>query len=199
MARTLIGPETRVAGPLSGNDDLQVEGTVEGPVEGGAQVVIAAGARVHGEVRGRDVIVGGALSFNVYATGSVRLLASAEVRADIECPRIAIDEGALFEGQVRMRAPATKAAPTTAPAPPAAPVAPAPTTAPVAPAPPAARATPAPRPVAPAAAPRPVAKAPPLAAHREHAPAPQPRVEPAEREIPSLPALGKRKLVRRTP
>src|SRR6478735_9752066 len=107
MARTLIGPDTRVAGPLSGKDDLVVEGTVDGPVEGAAQVTIAAGARVAGEVRGRDVVVAGLLTHNVYATGTVRLLASAEVRADIEAPRIAIDEGAVFEGEVRMvRAPA---------------------------------------------------------------------------------------------
>src|SRR4051812_23035741 len=102
MPRTVIGPGTRVAGPLSGQDDLVVEGTVDGPVTGDAQVTIAAGARVNGEVRGRDVIIGGTLHFNVFATATVRLLATAELTADIQAARIAIDEGALFDGQVRM-------------------------------------------------------------------------------------------------
>src|SRR6185503_12044554 len=116
MPKTIIGPHTRVAGPLAGADDLVVEGTVEGTVTGEAQVTIAAGAKVAGVVRGRDVVVGGALDFNVYGSASVRLLASAEVRADIEAPRIAIDDGALFEGQVKMvRAP--KAQPVPLPAP----------------------------------------------------------------------------------
>ena len=57
----MIGPQTRVAGPLSGKDDLVIEGTVEGTVQGEALVTIAAGARVNGEVRGRDVIVAGRL------------------------------------------------------------------------------------------------------------------------------------------
>jgi cytoskeletal protein CcmA (bactofilin family) len=101
--KTVVGPETRIAGALSGKDDLEVHGTVEGPVHGEASVTIAAGARIGGEVRGRDVIVGGELVHPVYATGTVRLLATAVVTGDIEAPRVAIDEGAVFDGQIRMR------------------------------------------------------------------------------------------------
>jgi cytoskeletal protein CcmA (bactofilin family) len=101
--KSVIGPETRIAGPLSGKDDLEVHGTVDGPVHGEASVTIAAGARIGGEVRGRDVIVGGELAHPVYASGTVRLLATAVLTGDIEAPRIAIDEGAVFDGQVRMR------------------------------------------------------------------------------------------------
>lgn len=101
--KTVIGPETRIAGALSGKDDLEVHGTVDGPVHGEAAVTIAAGARIAGEVRGRDVTIAGELDHPVFATGVVRLLASARLTGDIEAPRIAIDEGATFEGQVRMK------------------------------------------------------------------------------------------------
>jgi cytoskeletal protein CcmA (bactofilin family) len=111
--KTVIGPETRIAGALSGKDDLEVHGTVEGPVHGEASVTIAAGARIGGEVRGRDVIVGGELDHPVFATGTVRLLATAVLTGDIEAPRIAIDEGAVFDGQVRMRKKAAAPAPMT--------------------------------------------------------------------------------------
>jgi cytoskeletal protein CcmA (bactofilin family) len=132
--KTVIGPDTRIAGPLSGKDDLEVHGTVDGPVHGEAAVTIAAGARIAGEVRGRDVVVGGELAHPVFASGSVRLLATAVMTGDIEAPRVAIDEGAVFDGQVRMRkkAPATTATTavavptTTAVAVPAAPVKPVP-------------------------------------------------------------------------
>jgi cytoskeletal protein CcmA (bactofilin family) len=106
--KTVIGPETRIAGPLTGKDELEVHGTVDGPVHGEASVTIAAGARIGGEVRGRDVIVGGELAHAVFATGTVRLLATAVLTGDIEAPRVAIDEGAVFDGQIRMR---RKAAP----------------------------------------------------------------------------------------
>jgi cytoskeletal protein CcmA (bactofilin family) len=101
--KTVIGAETRIAGPLHGKDDLEVHGTVEGPVHGEALVTIAAGARIGGEVRGRDVIIGGELDHPIYATGLVRVLATAKLTGDIEAPRVAIDEGAQFDGQVRMK------------------------------------------------------------------------------------------------
>ena len=118
--KTVIGPETRIAGPLSGKDDLEVYGTVDGPVRGEASVTIAAGARIGGEVRGRDVIIGGELAHPVFASGTVRLLATAVVTGDIESPRLAIDEGAVFDGQIRMRkkpAPAAAASTTVTPPP----------------------------------------------------------------------------------
>jgi cytoskeletal protein CcmA (bactofilin family) len=129
MARTVISPDTRVAGALTGKDDLIVDGTVEGPVTGEASVTIGATAKVNGEVRGRDVIVGGKLSHNVFASASIRLLASAEVLADLHAPRVAIDEGAVFDGKIKMRKQAAEApAATPAPVPQVAPVAPAPRT-----------------------------------------------------------------------
>src|SRR5262249_3035706 len=100
---TVIGPETRLAGALYGKDDLCVEGTVDGPVHGEAKVTLTASSAVHGDVRGRDVILAGKLSHNVFATHTVHLQASGELRGDIEAPRVAIDEGAVFEGQVRMK------------------------------------------------------------------------------------------------
>jgi len=123
--KTVIGPETRIAGPLTGKDDLEIHGTVDGPVHGEASVTIAAGARVAGEVRGRDVIIGGELAHPVFATGLVRLLSSAKLTGDIEAPRIAIDEGAVFDGQSRMRKKPAPA-PAAAVAVPAAPVHPVP-------------------------------------------------------------------------
>jgi cytoskeletal protein CcmA (bactofilin family) len=110
MPRTVIGPETRVAGALSGKDELVVEGTVDGAVSGDTSVIIAAGATVNGDVRGREVVVGGVLRHNIQATQSVRLLATAEVYGDITTPRIAIDEGAVFEGSMRMKSPERRAA-----------------------------------------------------------------------------------------
>src|SRR5579863_8883253 len=59
MSQTVIGPQTRIAGALSGADDLIVEGIVEGPINGDGAVVIKTGARVGGPVRGRDVTIAG--------------------------------------------------------------------------------------------------------------------------------------------
>jgi cytoskeletal protein CcmA (bactofilin family) len=113
---TVISSGTRIAGPLFSKDDLTIEGTVEGPISGEGRVVIGTSADVRGEVRGREVTIAGPLKWSVHATVSIRLLDSAEVQGDLSAPRIAIDEGAVFEGQVRMlRNPAPAAIPIEAP------------------------------------------------------------------------------------
>src|SRR3569833_3405611 len=101
--KTVIGPETRIAGLFGGLVVFVVYGIVEGPVRGEAQVTIAAGARIGGEVRGRDVIIGGELAHPVFASGTVHLLSTAVVTGGVEAPRLAIGEGAVFDGQIRMR------------------------------------------------------------------------------------------------
>jgi cytoskeletal protein CcmA (bactofilin family) len=119
--KTIIGPETRIAGALYGKDDLEIHGIVEGPVHGEAAVLIAAGARIGGEVRGREVTIAGELSHAVFATALVRLLPTAKVTGDVEAPRVAIDEGAELDGQLRMTKKKAAAAQPAAPAsPPAA-------------------------------------------------------------------------------
>jgi cytoskeletal protein CcmA (bactofilin family) len=198
MSQTVIGPSTRIAGALAGQDDLVVEGTVDGPIFGEASVTIKVGARVNGEVRGRDVTVAGELSHAVFATGVVRLMATAKLTGDIEAPRISIDEGATFEGRVRMTKPgAQKAQPAIAPQPV---IAPQPS---IAPQPTIAR--------QPAIAPQPVAggKTQPFAnpsANTASAPVTMSMVQAHdkivqahhEREIPELAAPGRKRLIRKT-
>jgi cytoskeletal protein CcmA (bactofilin family) len=168
---TVISPGTRIAGPLFSKDDLTIDGTVEGPVTGEGRVTIGPSADVHGEVCGSEVTIAGPLRWNVRATVSIRLLSSAEVQGDLAAPRIAIDEGAVLEGQVRMlRKPAAAAAATTATARPA-------------------EAKPTPTPTKSSA----VSTAPPPKAPANASPPPA-----TAREIPTLAVPGKKTLVRRT-
>ena len=95
--KTVIGPDTRIAGPLSGKDDLVVQGTVDGPVHGEAQVTIAAGARIGGRgARARRRSSAASSRINgVRAPAIGAAVGDGEVlTGDIEAPRIAIDEGA---------------------------------------------------------------------------------------------------------
>jgi cytoskeletal protein CcmA (bactofilin family) len=170
---TVIAAGTRVGGALSADGDLVIAGVVDGNIDGKGTVTIEAGARVGGTepkvVRGRDVVLAGAFEGCLVATGSVRLLASAELRGDIEAPRVAIDDGALFEGRIRM--PRTARPPAaTLPDPPAIVVAP-------------------PKPTPPPPAPAPSVAAPIKPA------LPKPKTPTAP---PELPVLGRRRITRIT-
>jgi cytoskeletal protein CcmA (bactofilin family) len=118
MSATVIGAGARVVGSIEVegegvSGDLVVEGRVEGSVRCAGRLSLGAKAEITGEITARDVRIAGRLDRPVIASGVIHLLASAEVHGDLEAARVVIDDGALFEGQVRLR----RASPTLARAP----------------------------------------------------------------------------------
>ncbi|WP_437743958.1 polymer-forming cytoskeletal protein [Sorangium sp. So ce1504] len=177
-AQSSIGPTTAIRGNVQGDGDLEILGRVEGSVVMTGDVTIGEGALIQSDVRGRRVVVRGAVAGNISGDEAVILEPGARVVGDLGAPQIGIHAGALVRGNVTTGAPlAAAAAPApvraaaAAPAPRAAAARPARALAeqraPAPPARPAPRAAPAPARPAPAA--RPVVEARP-------APAPEPRL-----------------------
>ena len=115
MPATVIAAHTRLHGSIEADGDLVVEGSVDGSVRSTGQLTLGPQAKVSGEIDARDVRIAGTLIRSVRAVGVIHLLSTAEVHGDLEAARVVIDDGALFEGQVRLRRDAktaTAAAPT---------------------------------------------------------------------------------------
>ncbi|WP_437335769.1 bactofilin family protein [Sorangium sp. So ce394] len=185
-AQSSIGPTTAIRGNVQGDGDLEILGRVEGSVVMTGDVTIGEGALIQSDVRGRRVVVRGAVAGNISGEEAVILEPGARVVGDLGAPQIGIHAGALVRGNVTTGAPLAAApapvraaAPAAAPRAAAAPAAARPARAPAerAPAPaarPAARPAPAPARPAPAARPAPVEARP--------APAPEPRLAAAQDE-----------------
>jgi len=115
MSATVIAAHTRIDGALSAQGDLVIEGAVAGDVRTTGQLTLGAEAQVSGEIQARDVRIAGRLTHSVRAEGVIHLLASAEVCGDLEAGRVIIDDGALFEGRVKVRRPAAAPQPLSPP------------------------------------------------------------------------------------
>jgi cytoskeletal protein CcmA (bactofilin family) len=100
--RTVIGAGIQVNGRVSGEEDLHVEGRLEGSVALTETFYVAAAGTVVAEVKARDVVVSGVLVGNVFAEDSVTLNPGAKLIGDITAPRIIIADGAAFSGNVGM-------------------------------------------------------------------------------------------------
>jgi cytoskeletal protein CcmA (bactofilin family) len=115
-AVTVIGRTTRVRGRLSGDGDFQVEGLVMGEITAGGNVTIDTHGMVGANVRGRRLVVRGAVQGDLLGEEAVVLEEGARVVGDVKAPRVAIANGALMRGQVQtgevdsVRAPARAAA-----------------------------------------------------------------------------------------
>ena len=102
---TVIGKSVVIRGELSGNEDLYIDGDVEGTVSlPESRLTIGPNARVRADINVRDVIIFGHLTGNVQATGRVDLRQSALVKGDIHSGRLSIEESAVLTGRVELKA-----------------------------------------------------------------------------------------------
>ena len=101
---TVIGKSVVIRGELSGNEDLYIDGDIEGTVTlPESRLTIGPNARVRADLTVRDVIIFGHLTGNVQATGRVDLRQSALVNGDILAGRLSIEESAVLTGRVELK------------------------------------------------------------------------------------------------
>lgn len=99
---TIIGEGIHVNGRITGEEDLRVEGRVEGGISLTETVHVARSGVVVATIEARDVVVDGVVVGNVSATNSVSLEPGAKLVGDISAPRLIIADGAAFRGNVAM-------------------------------------------------------------------------------------------------
>jgi cytoskeletal protein CcmA (bactofilin family) len=104
--RATIGRSITIQGDVSGDEDLLIQGRVEGSVELKLQSVTVGGeGRVKANITGRVVIVEGEVEGDLQAKEQVILRSTARVQGDISAPRVVVEDGANFRGLVDMGEP----------------------------------------------------------------------------------------------
>jgi len=97
-----LGASLRIKGDLVADEDLVIQGQVEGSVLHLRSLTIGTQGRIQGEIRARRIVVQGSVDGNLYALESVSLQSGSTVHGDVFAPRIAIDEGARLSGRIDM-------------------------------------------------------------------------------------------------
>jgi cytoskeletal protein CcmA (bactofilin family) len=101
-----IGPSIFIKGDLSGDEDLVIEGRVEGKIDlKQHNVTIGKNGRVKADVFGRVIIVEGEVDGNVFAQEQAILRQSGAVRGNITSPRVILEDGSRFKGSIDMEPP----------------------------------------------------------------------------------------------
>ncbi|MBC8067449.1 MAG: polymer-forming cytoskeletal protein, partial [Deltaproteobacteria bacterium] len=99
---TVIGPDIRVSGRVTGEEDLHIEGRVDGAIALTETLYVAPGGIVAATVEAHNIVVSGVLMGNVTARDCVTLHPGAKLVGDITAPRLVIADGATFKGNVHM-------------------------------------------------------------------------------------------------
>jgi cytoskeletal protein CcmA (bactofilin family) len=191
--KTTIGSGTKIIGQVTSEEDLTVEGQIEGgPLRVRGRLFVHKSGSVSCEdTEVGDALVAGVFQGTLKARDAVRVHVGGRVLGEIMATRVSFvsDQqlASLLEGGTVTRP--TAPAPTQAPAAPA----PAPAAAQAAPPPPSVATA---QPVSVPAVPSPPGAL--AMPHAEPPPAPPgPAAAPAERTIPALPSLGQRAMQRR--
>lgn len=99
---THVAPGSSIVGRIEGATDVVIDGHLDGEVLIDGRVRVGSQGRVEGRLEANLVEVGGRVDGDVRGHERIILTASARLHGDLQAPRVVIEEGAFFKGQVNM-------------------------------------------------------------------------------------------------
>ena len=103
---SVIGPTLVIKGELSADEDLVIEGHIEGTIAHHKKhLTVGKQGRVQANIHASSVIVEGQLVGDIHSEGIVSLASGADVKGNIYCGRIIMQDGARFKGKIDMGKP----------------------------------------------------------------------------------------------
>ena len=97
---TIFGKSMKIIGEVSSDEELYVDGELEGKLDLKNRLTIGPESKVKANIRAREVIVFGSVRGNVEAEARIALRAGATIVGDIKTAGIIIEDGAYFKGGI---------------------------------------------------------------------------------------------------
>jgi len=98
-----IGKSISIRGDLTGNEDMVIEGQVEGKVDlPNNQLTVGADGKVKAEIHAKSIVVVGRVDGNVFGLERVEIQATGRVEGDVAAPKLIVAEGAQLNGAIKM-------------------------------------------------------------------------------------------------
>ena len=99
----MIGPSIVIKGTVTGDEDLLIQGKVEGSIELSAhEVTVGESGKVNADITARTVRIDGEVSGDIRGEEMVVISRSGNVRGNITAPRMTLEDGAIFKGAIDM-------------------------------------------------------------------------------------------------
>jgi len=97
---TVLGKDTKIIGELSSEDELYVDGELEGKLTLASRLTIGPSGKVTADIKAKEVVVFGSIRGNVQAEERIAMRAGASVIGDVRTAGINIEDGAYFKGGI---------------------------------------------------------------------------------------------------
>jgi len=109
--RSVIGSSISIKGEISGDENLLIEGEIEGKIVfHNHNVTIGQKGRIKADIHGKTIAIDGNLEGNLFATEQLIIRQTGIVHGNIVSPRVVLEDGCNFKGNIDM-SPKEKASP----------------------------------------------------------------------------------------
>ena len=99
---TVIGTGAVLQGTLTTNGNVRVDGTSEGDITTKGNVVVGETGKVEGNLKGKNVAIGGTVQGDVEAT-RISILRTGRVMGDLTTRSLSTQEGGFIQGVITMQ------------------------------------------------------------------------------------------------
>lgn len=99
----MIGQSIVIKGEVSGEEDLLIQGRVEGNINlNGNQVTVGDSGEVYANIQAKVIQINGKVTGDITANEKVIISKSGNVHGNIIAPRVTLEDGAMFKGSIDM-------------------------------------------------------------------------------------------------
>ena len=103
-----IGASMHIKGDIRTEEELFVDGEVEGSLESQSLLTVGPKGRVRANIKAREVIIFGSVRGNVEVAEKIAIREQGSLVGDIKTAGISIDDGAYFKGSIDIIRPEPK-------------------------------------------------------------------------------------------
>lgn len=99
----MIGQSIKIKGEVSGDEDLLIQGQVEGTINLEAhEVTVGESGQVFADILAKTVKIDGKVQGDITGTETVVISRLGNVRGNITAPRVTLEDGGIFKGSIDM-------------------------------------------------------------------------------------------------
>ena len=99
---SVLGPTLKFKGELTADEDLLIQGAVEGSIRHSSSLTIGDSGRIRADIAAEYVAVEGNVEGDIHGSQSVTVRESADISGNICSPTVSLIEGATFNGKIDM-------------------------------------------------------------------------------------------------
>jgi cytoskeletal protein CcmA (bactofilin family) len=105
---TEVGKTMRLRGDMYSDEELYLDGEIEGTLEVRDRLTIGPNGKVKANIKARELVVRGWIQGNVEALDRITIMTGASIVGDVKTAGIVIEDGAYFKGGIDILCPEVK-------------------------------------------------------------------------------------------